>query len=137
MKRSTVVITLAVLGFSLLIGLHGVAAWGGRDICFAGRPDGSRIEDMVEQLTIELSLSGEQVAEIENLYREHFENLASLRDSRGGDREEMREAHRALRLQLDEQIKALLTDEQAEAYDAFIRDLHERHGMHGHGRGPR
>ncbi|GEM_PF-1867547 len=94
-------------------------------------PDQGQIEEMVGELSAELSLSENQTEEVYRLYITHFEQVQELRETCSGNRSEMRGAHRELKLQLDEQVKALLTDEQQEAYDQFVRQHHPGHGRRG------
>ncbi len=85
-----------------------------------------RLEKMMADMTEKLSLSEEQAAQIKEILSSHsarqrelFEaNREEARESRMQMRDDMKKA----REETDAEVKTLLTEEQAEAYEKYMDD---------------
>ncbi len=93
----------------------------------------------LDTLTKVLSLTDEQVEKVKALQEKQQkafeENRASM--SENTDRDAMREKMEAMRKQYDTDLKALLTDEQAEKYEAYqTKRKEEMKKRMKEGRGP-
>lgn len=83
----------------------------------------------IDQLTERLDLDEQQATTLSVLfdeYREYVANEIEWRDSEGNPNPEAREQVRSAREALDEEILAVLNDEQAEAYSQ-MRERREQH----------
>lgn len=90
----------------------------------------------VEQMKKTLDLSNEQADELHEIMLEGFENMRKMREEmqdQGGGFEGMREQFREMREAQDQKIKAILTDEQWEKYEAFQEEMRERRREGGFG----
>ena len=87
------------------------------------------LEDRMAELEEQLGLSDAQAVAIQALHREFFDKLAEARSS-DGDRRAMRDQLRKLRDETDEEVIALLSDEQAEKYKEIrkeeMKEMEER-----------
>lgn len=85
-------------------------------------PDSTRIVQMVDELSENLSLSEEQKETITALHFAHFQEVKALMEKntekRGDDRKVMDE----LRNDFDEQIKAELSDTQKKKFDKLKKN---------------
>lgn len=78
--------------------------------------DAERIQIMITRLDDKLSLSSTQKEDISKLYTSHFELMNEIRNSENEDREEKQEQISLLKNELNENITALLNEEQIEEY---------------------
>lgn len=92
----------------------------------AGDHGNKRLDRLVEQL----DLSAEQSATIDHLLQAHREQMASVdwRGDSGRPSEQARDQARAARQALQEEIDAVLTEDQ----QAELADLREARRQHGH-----
>ncbi|MCM1313354.1 MAG: Spy/CpxP family protein refolding chaperone [Bacteroides sp.] len=94
------------------IALLAVVAFLGVGSMFAQRGNGRprmTVEQQVERMKTELSLTDEQTKQVTDLYTDFQKKMQG---TERGDREQMR----AEREKLEKQVEALLTDEQKTAY---------------------
>lgn len=77
-------------------------------------------------------LSDEDREALGDLRREHYADMAELRDRDFDSREERREAHQALRDEHREALGELLSEEQIEEMQRVVRQAFDRDGGHGH-----
>lgn len=77
-------------------------------------------EERVKQLKDSLSLNDKQTEQITAIYKELGAQRQALQDSIQ-DRSAMREAMRGLMAKSDEKVKAVLTTEQKEKFEAMIK----------------
>lgn len=96
-------------------------------------PDSARIVQMVDDLAKAVSLTKEQKEKVTPIYFNHFSEMRQMREKSQGDRSAMRESMDKLRTKLDQDIKALLTDNQKKDYEKFTQEQRERRGRGGHG----
>ncbi|TVQ34388.1 MAG: hypothetical protein EA370_10735 [Wenzhouxiangella sp.] len=87
--------------------------------------------NMAERLAERLELTSEQQVQIQNLYEAHRDQMRALRNQEDGQR--ARGAWREGRLALNEEIRELLSDEQAEQFDAMQRRGYKGRGGQRHG----
>lgn len=82
-------------------------------------PNDQQITQMVRELASELSLSESQATRIKDLYQSHFEEMSETmtQQKRPG-----RRAMDAARKRLESNVKAVLTPDQAQAYDEFLKN---------------
>lgn len=87
-------------------------------------PTESQINKMVDDLSVELSLSETQKTEILTLYTEHFADVKELSDGQRPSREEME----SLRSEFEDDVKSLLNDEQQDLFEEFIKNNKPQQG---------
>lgn len=93
------------------------------------------IEKKVAFLTEKLSLTEDQQGEISELLADYGAQLLAVRDSSQNPRD-FHEAMRSIMAELDEEVTALLDEQQLEAYDVLKeehRPEHRPEGPPGHG----
>lgn len=78
-------------------------------------PTSEEIKEMVSDLASEISLNEDQEAEVLNVYTNHFEEVSDKMKSGRPDRNEMK----SLKTEFEEEVKAVLTEEQQELFDAY------------------
>ena len=78
-------------------------------------PTSEEIKEMVSDLASEISLNEDQEAEVLNVYNNHFEEVSDKMKSGRPDRNEMK----SLKTEFEEEVKAVLTEEQQELFDAY------------------
>lgn len=97
-------------------------------------PDSTQIVEIVEQTAQALSLNGEQEVLISDLYFAHFAEARALMDSAQGQGGNNREQMDALRQDFEEEVVALLDDEQKEEFVKLVQKRGNRSGQRGQGR---
>lgn len=102
---------------------------GGRRRAFAGRGPGLPIE----QLTDQLGLTPEQVAEAQKIAEEMRAKMREAFES--GDRQGMRERMRAMFEESFARLEETLTPEQKDKFKAFREQMEQRRVQFGRGRG--
>ena len=85
-------------------------------------PDSTQIVQMVDELATTISLSDDQKTQVSDLYFAHFEEARELMEEHEGDREGHREAMEDLREEFDDQVKDLLSKDQVEKFEKFIKN---------------
>ncbi len=99
-----------------------------------GRPQmdpAERVERQTQRLKEVLSLTDEQTLKVKDIYKKysekHREAFQKARESgEEFDREKMREQMQATMAQQDNEVRALLTEEQKVKFEAFIKERAER-----------
>ncbi|MBT8318197.1 MAG: hypothetical protein HKP59_11295 [Lutibacter sp.] len=81
-------------------------------------PTAKKINTMVSDLSDDLLLSDEQETQVLELYTKHFEEVEDKTSSRKPDRNEME----ALKNSLENDIKALLTNDQKKLYTTYLKN---------------
>lgn len=81
-------------------------------------PTAKEIESMVSDLSKELLLTDEQEAQVLELYTEHFEAIEEKTSAGRPDRDEMD----ALKENFENDIKAVLTEDQQELYTTYLKN---------------
>lgn len=84
-------------------------------------PDGPQIAQMVDELTQTLSLTDEQTVIILGLYTNHFAEVKSKMEADKIQHEKQQSKMDNFKKQFEEEVKALLTDEQKEQFDEFLQ----------------
>lgn len=133
MKNLKAIIT----GAAILILLGASAAFaqggppgGGRGGGGQGRggppplPDAEQIEAMVDELDEALDLSDEQEAQVSELYVAHFEEVEEAMSDGRPDRSRME----SLRSDFEDDVKAVLDDDQQEAFDEYLESQERSRG---------
>ena len=88
---------------------------------------------MVDDMREPLSLTDKQVATIEQIHYDHMQKAEQLRGKYKNDCVGAREARRAMRDQVQSEVKDVLNDEQKKQFDAFLAGRRSHHGSHpGH-----
>jgi len=111
----------------LLIGLATVS--------FAQGPGRMSPEDRAKQLQTQLKLSDDQTAKITAIYKTNATKRDSIRTAANGDRDAMRAAMMPLMQSTNAQIKALLTPDQATAFQKMQDEQRARMQQGGGGGG--
>ena len=92
-------------------------------------------EDRAKTLQTQLKLTDDQTAKIVVIYKAQAVKRDSIRTAANGDRDAMRAAMMPLMQSTNAQIKALLTPDQATAYDKYLADQRARMQQGGGGGG--
>jgi Spy/CpxP family protein refolding chaperone len=95
-----------------------------------GYPDSCRIQLMVDDMKKALSLTDEQVDEIEQIHYAHIQEAKSIDEKYSNDCVAAREAHWALRDKMDSEVKGVLNDEQKNKYEEFMNERRGPHNSH-------
>ena len=110
---------------------------GGRGNQPPAVPDSTRIVQMVEEMAGSLSLTDDQKDEVLELHFAHFAEVEARMAGANDDREEHREEMEALRAEFQNDVKALLDDEQKAKYEELMKERGRRGGRAGDGPGRR
>ena len=87
------------------------------------------IKRQVDQLTETCSLTKDQVPKVEAIVKKYSDKrMAMFQDAQngGGDRQAMMDKFTKLQSDQDKEVKALLTEDQAKKYDAYVKEREER-----------
>jgi protein CpxP len=91
-------------------------------------------EDRAKQMQTSLKLTDDQTAKITVIFKTQATKMDSIRTAANGDRDAMRAAMGPLRTSTTAQIKAILTPDQASAYEKMMADMRaQRQGGGGGG----
>ncbi|HWD87266.1 MAG TPA: hypothetical protein VG367_04000 [Mucilaginibacter sp.] len=90
-------------------------------------------EDRAKQLQTALKLTDDQTAKVTAIYKTQATKMDSIRTAANGDRDAMRSAMMPLMQSTNTQIKAILTPDQATAYQKMMDERRAR--MQGGGGG--
>lgn len=101
---------------TLLLSLGLLAA-----VALRAQPQQTRLspEERALRLQERLSLSEEQVEKVTGIYQRAQERMTKLMEKARGDRQAMRGAMLDVTRETDEEIEALLTEEQKKEYEKF------------------
>jgi protein CpxP len=80
-----------------------------------------------------VTLTDDQKTKITAIYTADQAKMADIRNSSNGDMQTMMTKMQAMRTDENNQIKALLTDEQKPKFDAYLASLPQRGGRGGGG----
>lgn len=144
MKKATKTIRLPRSGrrriwLSGLIGLALVAIVAAPAEAQQGkRQHGMDPEARMERLKQSLELTADQVAALEPIFAAHDQKRSDLFESRSAERQAMREQMNAFRLEMDEDIGQVLSEEQMKTYLEQREEMRQRFRQEGRGarRGP-
>lgn len=81
-------------------------------------PNDKQIEKMVSDIADELTLSNEQETKVLSLYKEHF---TQVKEKTSGNNRPNREEMKALKSAFEKKVKAELTKEQVNKYEAYLK----------------
>jgi len=90
-------------------------------------------EEQAKQLQTQLSLNDDQTAKITTIYKDQAVKRDSIRTASNGDRQAMMTAMMPLMKSTGDKIKALLTADQATAYDKMMKERMDRMRQGGGG----
>ena len=90
-------------------------------------PDATKILNMIEDLSKELSLSIDQQNEIEKLFVNHFADLKEKMESKKKEHEAEREKMNKNREKFEHEVKSLLNEEQQNMFDDFMKKRRNHH----------
>jgi Spy/CpxP family protein refolding chaperone len=93
------------------------------------QPQRMSIEDRVKILNDSLKLSKEQSSKITKILEDQREEMTTAMGQNQGDREAMQSARQEIMKKANDQIKAVLTEEQAAKYDQMIKSRRARMGQ--------
>jgi len=79
-------------------------------------------EDRAKQLQTQLKLTDDQTAKITDIYKAQRAKMDSVRNASNGDRDAMRSAMMGMMKTTSDQIKAILTPDQAAQYDKIQQE---------------
>lgn len=83
-------------------------------------PNEKQIQEMVSDLSTELSLTDTQTEEVSKIYLAHFEEAKEKMENNKLERPSRKEMEK-LRTDFEKEVKAQLTDEQQKQFDAFLK----------------
>jgi protein CpxP len=89
--------------------------------------------DRAKQMQTQLKLSDDQTAKITAVLQMQSTKMDSVRTAANGDRDAMRSGMMPIRTKANDQIKAILTPEQATAYEKMMADMRAQRGGGGGG----
>ncbi|MCI0692065.1 hypothetical protein L0337_08680 [candidate division KSB1 bacterium] len=89
-------------------------------------PDSARTAAMVDTLAKKLTLSKEQKEKVGKIYFAAFEENKKAFEKNQGDWQARREARMKINEKRDNEVKALLTEEQKKIYDKFLQEQREQ-----------
>lgn len=92
-------------------------------------------EDRAKELQTQLKLTDDQTTKITAVYKAQATKMDSVRTAANGDRQAMRSAMMPLMKDSNDKIKAILTPDQATAYDKIMQDRMDRMRNGGGGGG--
>lgn len=90
-------------------------------------------EDRAKNLQTQLKLTDDQTAKITTIYKGQTTKMDSIRTAANGDRDAMRQAMMPLMKDTNDKIKAVLTADQATAYDKMMQERMDRMRQGGGG----
>jgi protein CpxP len=91
--------------------------------------------DRAKQLQTQLKLTDDQTAKVTAIYTAQRTKMDSIRTASNGDRDAMRSAMMPLMKSSNDQIKAILTPDQATAFDKMQQERMQRMQNGGGGGG--
>ena len=83
-------------------------------------------EEQAKNLQTQLKLTDDQTTKITAIYKDQATKRDSIRTAANGDRDAMRSAMMPLMKSTSDKVKAILTPEQATAYDKMMQDRMDR-----------
>ena len=92
-------------------------------------------EDRAKDLQTQLKLTDDQTTKVTAVYKEQATKMDSVRTAANGDRDAMRSAMMPMRKATNDKIKAILTPEQATAFEKIQKDMMDRMRQGGGGGG--
>ena len=92
-------------------------------------------EERAKQLQTQLNLNDDQTSKITAIYKGQAAKMDSVRTAANGDRQAMMQAMMPMMKDANDKIKALLTPEQATAYDKLLQERMNRMRNGGGGGG--
>lgn len=100
-------------------------------------PNDEQIEEMVKDLAEAVSLTDDQTEKVSELYFDHFEKVADQQENSKEDRNKGREAMEKLNAELEENVKAILEEDQVKLYTSWLTEQKKNRGNRGGRRAPR
>lgn len=92
-------------------------------------------EDQAKQLQTQLKLNDDQTAKITSIMQMQSTKMDSVRTASNGDRQAMMQGMMPIRQAMSTKVKAVLTADQATAYDKMMADRMNRMRQGGGGNG--
>jgi periplasmic protein CpxP/Spy len=92
------------------------------------QPQRMSVEDRIKILKDSLKLSSEQSIEITKILEDQREEMTTSMNDNKGDRKAMRTVMQELMKKTNDQIKAVLTEDQAKKYDKMLQGRRARLG---------
>ena len=90
-------------------------------------------DDRAKQMQTQLKLSDDQTAKITTILKTQQTKMDSVRTAANGDRDAMRSGMMPIRKSSNDQIKAILTPDQAAAYQKMMDDMRAKMQQGGGG----
>lgn len=89
-------------------------------------PDSAQIAAMVDTMSIKMSFSQEQKEKFRKIYFASFEENRTAFEKNRGDFQAMREARMQITEKRDNEVRALLTEEQKKIYEKILQEQREQ-----------
>lgn len=100
-------------------------------------PNDEQIEEMVTELSKELSLTENQEEKVSEIYFDHYKEVEALQENSSGNREANRKIMQNLNTELENSVKVLLTEDQKKIYESYLKNQKSKRGRQGGGQGER
>jgi len=97
------------------------------------KPQRMSTEDRVKILKDSLKLNDEQSVKITKILEDQREEMTTAMNENRDNRDAMQTARKEIMKKSDEQIKAVLTEDQAKKYDEILQQLRTRMGRRAQG----
>jgi Spy/CpxP family protein refolding chaperone len=120
------------IGFVLIIGIAILFSTPAQTQPKA-KPQRMSIEDRVKILKDSLKLNDEQSVKITKILEDQREEMTTAMNENRDNRDAMQTARKEIMKKSDEQIKAVLTEDQAKKYDEILQQLRTRMGRRAQG----
>ena len=122
--KKNILRSLAILAVAGLLGATASAQDTKQDTKAPRR--GAQVEERLKQLSEELNLTPEQKAKIKPVLEKEREKVQALRSDTSLTREQRQEKMRAMRADLDKQIKPILTADQYQKWEKSRAEMRNR-----------
>lgn len=97
----------------------------------------ARMKERAQKMYTQLNLSEDQIAQYETIAKKYRNEMSTLRENSGGDRQAMRSAMQGMKTRQDEEVKQIMSEEQFALYQKIQEENRQnRRGGRG-GRGNR
>ena len=92
-------------------------------------PDQEKIEKMVDELSTELSLTKKQEKQVSDIYESHFEEVGKTMEKNKEVRETSKKEMKELRTSFENDVKAVLSEDQQKQFDVFMKEKEAQRGQ--------
>jgi len=91
-------------------------------------PDDKSVEQMVSNLSTELSLDAAQEKQVSKIFKAHFDEAREKMEGSKGSSMPNRSEMEKLKADFEKDVKAILTKDQQKMFDAFMKKIDPQRG---------